>query len=94
MSSGIQKEFSADVTLNLVVEGRWLPLTRIGPGYAVLRSPENIPPGTTAVIFLAVDGREHQWHVVLPHGSVPFDHKFFFRTTRGPEQSLFNPFLS
>jgi hypothetical protein len=94
MASGIQKEFSADVALNLVIEGRVIPLAKIGPGYAVLRRPEEIAPGTAASIFMTVDGREHQWQVVLPHGAVPFENKFFFRTTRQPERTLFNPFLS
>ncbi len=94
MSSSIQKEFSADVALCLIVGDREMPLAKIGPGYAVLRDEDDIPAGTAGIIFFAVDGREHRWQVILRHGTVPFEKKFFFDTTRGPERTLFNPFLS
>lgn len=94
MSSSIQKEFSADVALHLIVGEREMPLAKIGPGYAVLRDAEEIPAGTEGMIFMVVDGRKHYWHVVLRHGIVPFEKKFFFNTTREPERTLVNPFLS
>ncbi|MBS0264099.1 MAG: hypothetical protein JSS02_19340 [Planctomycetes bacterium] len=94
MTTSIQKEFSADLALRLVIGDREMPLTKIGPSYAVLRDEEEIPAGTRGIIFLVVDGREHRWDVILRHGTVPFDRKFFFDTTKGPARTLFNPFLS
>ena len=93
MPSNIQKVFSADLALRLVVGDRELPLSKIGPSYAVLRDEEEIPAGTKGIIFLIVDGREHRWDVIVRRGTVPFDKKFFFDITRGPERPLFNPFL-
>ncbi|HEY3969173.1 MAG TPA: hypothetical protein VGM05_31775 [Planctomycetaceae bacterium] len=94
-TADLQKQFSADMTLDLLIEGRRVPLAKIGPGYAVAKSLEDVPAGTEAILLMIVDGREHRWQIVLTDGMVPFDPNFAFEIRRIPESlSLFNPFLS
>jgi hypothetical protein len=91
----LQEQFSADVRLDLLVDGRLIPLAKIGPEYAVLQNPDDVPAGQDAVLIMNVDGREHRWEIQLKEGIVPFDESFSFRVTRYPHQdSLFNPLLS
>jgi len=94
-TADLQKQFSADVTLDLLVEERRIPLAKIGPGYAVSKSLEDVPAATEAILLMIVDGREHRWEIVLTDGMVPFDPNFTFEIRRNPHSSsLFNPFLS
>jgi len=91
----IQEQFSANVRFDLLVNGRLLALAKLGPGYAVLQTPDDVPAGQDAVLIMNVDGREHRWEVQLKNGIVPFGERFEFQVTRYPHQeSLFNPFLS
>jgi hypothetical protein len=87
-------QFSADIRLELLVNGRLIPLAKIGPDYAVLRTPQEIQAGESAVLIMVVDGREHQWDIVLQHGAVPFEEKFNYRVKgESKQRSLFNPLL-
>jgi hypothetical protein len=85
-----EAQFSADIRLDLVVNGRSIPLARVGPNYAVLQERVDIPAGSPAILLMNVDGREHRWEIVLENGIVPFEEAFSYRITRYPEQnSLF-----
>jgi hypothetical protein len=90
----VQAQFSADIRLDLLVDGQKIPLAKVGPNYAVLQGPVEIPAGSIALLVMTVDGREHRWEIVLENGIVPFDETFGYRVTRYPEQkSLFVPGL-
>lgn len=90
----IQAQFSAEIRLDLIVNGRTIPLAKVGPNYAVLQDRVEIAAGSAAVLVMSVDGREHRWEIVLEHGVVPFEDSFDYRVTRYPEQkSLFVPGL-
>lgn len=85
-------EFSAEIRLDLLVNGQTIPLAKVGPNYAVLRDRQEIAAGQSAVLIMSVDGREHRWEIVLEHGVVPFDQHFTYRVKRYPKQlSLFSP---
>lgn len=89
---GIQTEFSADVRLDLLVNGQTIPLSKVGPNYAVLSEAQDLPAGAPATLVMNVDGREHRWEVVLKEGGVPFDNQVTYVVTRYPHQtSLFHP---
>jgi len=94
-TTNLQEQFSADVRLDLLVNGRLIPLAKVGPGYAVLQNRDDVPAGQDATLIMHVDGREHRWEIQLKEGIVPFDESFAFRITRHPLQdSLFNELLS
>lgn len=89
-----QAPYSADVRLDLLVDGRVIPVAKAGPNYAILREGTEIPAGAAAELVMIVDGREHRWEVILVDGAVPFDEKVSYRVQRYPLQhSLFNPRL-
>ena len=89
-----EAQFSADIRLDLLVDGRAIPLAKVGPNYAVLQERVEIPAGSPAVLLMTVDGRVHRWEIVIEDGIVPFEESFGYRVTRCPEQkSLFIPGL-
>lgn len=64
--------YSSQVRLTLIADGRALPLSQIGPGYAILREPASIGP-CNADLIVSVDGIERRICVRLVDGIVPFD---------------------
>ena len=90
--TNLQEQFSADVRLDLLVNGRYIPLAKLGPGYLVLQNTDDVPAGQDAVLIMNVDGREHRWEINLTQGIVPFGESFPFEITRFPQEhhSLFN----
>ncbi|MCY2962553.1 MAG: hypothetical protein NT069_02695 [Planctomycetota bacterium] len=79
-----QVPFSAAVRLALVVDGREIPLSQVGPGFGVLREVEDLPVGKNATLIVSVDGRESRWGVVLINGTVPFELDFNYEITQYP----------
>ncbi len=63
---------SADVAAVLVVDGRRIALSKVGPGKVHFRVPQHLPE-IAGRIELTVDGETRTWKVGLPHGAVPFD---------------------
>lgn len=51
----------------MYVNDRVLDLRQVGPNHAVVREPEDLPPGP-AEIAVIVDGREHVSLVILIEG--------------------------
>lgn len=64
--------FSADVQLELAVNGRRLPLAQIEPGQITLREAVELEP-CRAEIVMTIDGHQHRWPVLLVDGAVPFE---------------------
>jgi hypothetical protein len=58
---------SADVRLELRLNGHVLPVAQLGPDFLVLRNPVNHPPAE-AEIALSIDGHESRWPVYLQDG--------------------------
>ena len=70
---------SADVRMQLNVGGRSLKLAQLGPGFAILALPADVPPGD-AEIVLSIDGNERRWNVILPNGLSRDGTKLCFRS--------------
>jgi hypothetical protein len=58
---------SADVRIDLRVNGHDLPVAQLGPDFLVLRNPADYPPGD-AEIAMSIDGQESRWLVNLVDG--------------------------
>jgi hypothetical protein len=58
---------SADVRIDLILNGDSIPVAQLGPGFLLLDAPNDHPPGL-ASIFLRVDQSEERWNVHLPKG--------------------------
>jgi hypothetical protein len=59
--------YSADVRMELHVNGHVLPIGQLGPDFLILREAAEYPP-TDAEISLSVDGRMRRWRVRLVDG--------------------------
>jgi len=53
--------------MHLLVSGRSLPVTQMGPDFLLLAAPADHPPADASVI-LQVDQTERRWNVRLPQG--------------------------
>ena len=58
---------SADVRMELRLNGSVLTISHLGPDYLILAEPVEHPPGP-AQIAMSVDGQERRWTVQLPAG--------------------------
>jgi hypothetical protein len=58
---------SADVRMQLNVNGHVLPIAQLGPDFLILKNPIYHPP-TAAEIAVWVDGHERRWPVWLAEG--------------------------
>jgi hypothetical protein len=59
--------YSADVRMELHVNGHIFAIGQLGPDFLILDNPADHPPAT-AEIALAIDGRVKRWPVQLPDG--------------------------
>jgi hypothetical protein len=59
--------YSADVRIELNVNGFVLPLSQIGPDFVTLRTGIDHPPAD-AEIVMSIDGEVNRWNVHLPEG--------------------------
>lgn len=64
--------YSSSVSLNLRVNRERLPLSQVGPGYAILRKAIELPP-CNAELVVCVDGKTRTSFVRLVDGAQPFD---------------------
>jgi hypothetical protein len=69
MSAGNLKDhcFSADVCMQLSVNGHVFAIGQLGPDFVVLREPTNCPP-SAGEITVTIDGEIRRWPVQLPDG--------------------------
>jgi hypothetical protein len=69
MSTAKVQQFahSADVRIELCVNGHILPVSHLGPDFVVLKDTVEHPPAE-AEIALSIDGDESRWRVRLPEG--------------------------
>jgi hypothetical protein len=58
---------SADVRIDLAVNGHVLSVAELGPGFVVLRDAIDHPPAN-AEITMSIDGHFQQWQVELIDG--------------------------
>jgi len=58
---------SAEVRIDLILNGQTLSVGQLGPDFLVLDHPAEHRAGT-ADILMSVDGREQRWSVRLPEG--------------------------
>lgn len=61
------RSHSADVRIELRLNGYALPIAQLGPGFLVLRSPVEHPPAD-GEIYMSIDGAESRWRVRLAEG--------------------------
>ena len=59
--------YSADVRMNLSVNGRTFTIGQLGPDFIILDDPADYPP-SEGQIAVSIDGRERRWSVQLPDG--------------------------
>jgi len=67
---GSQYGYSAEVRLQLIVDGNEFSLSEIGPDGFTLRKPMSLPPCEAEVVML-VDDHRRVWRVWLPDGISP-----------------------
>lgn len=71
--SKLKANYSAYVQLYLIVGDESWKLAAIGPDSITLRHGGiELDPCRGEVVML-VDGNEHRWDVILPHGAVPYE---------------------
>jgi hypothetical protein len=58
---------SADVRMELRLNGHILPIAQLGPDFLVLKNPVDHPP-VEAEIAMSIDGHESRWPVRLLDG--------------------------
>ena len=61
--------YSADVQMDLSVNGRTFSIGQLGPNFLILDDPADHPPADGEITF-SVDGRVRRWTVHLPEGIV------------------------
>lgn len=61
---------SADVQIQLNVNGFSLAVGQLGPEYLILHEPTEHSPAD-AEIVMSIDGRVRRWNVYLPDGISP-----------------------
>lgn len=62
------RRYSPNVSLGLLIEGRRLELSHVGPSNVTVRdSCEPIPP-TDAELVITVDDESETYNIYLPHG--------------------------
>jgi hypothetical protein len=59
--------FSADVRMQLRVNGQVFSIGQLGPDFLILDDPADQPP-VEAEVVVSIDGRERRWTVRLPDG--------------------------
>jgi hypothetical protein len=59
--------YSANVRMELCVNGYVLPIGQLGPDFIILENPKDHPPAD-AEIAVWIDHRERRWQVQLPNG--------------------------
>src|SRR5947208_7616578 len=63
----VRRRHSAEVQMELRLEGRVLRLAQIGPDFLILKAPIDCPP-CLATLWISIDGREHENKVRIPNG--------------------------
>lgn len=63
----VRSTHSADVRIELTVNGHVFSVAELGPGFVVLRNPIAHPPAE-AELSLSIDGYERRWTVKLIDG--------------------------
>lgn len=58
---------SAEIEMQLLVNGTTLPIAQLGPDFLILRQSAAHSP-TEATIVMRVDASERRWQVRLPEG--------------------------
>jgi hypothetical protein len=69
MSAGNRnyRAYSADVRMELSVNGAVFSIGQLGPDYLILDDPTDHPPAE-GEITVSIDGRVKRWRVQLPDG--------------------------
>jgi hypothetical protein len=67
MDSSSHGGHSADVRINLILNGHSIPVAQLGPDFLLLDAPNDHPPGQASIV-LRVDHSEDRWNVHLPNG--------------------------
>ncbi|HWA97075.1 MAG TPA: hypothetical protein VG713_01220 [Pirellulales bacterium] len=62
-------EYSADVEIFLLVDGKRYDVAQIGSGSLILRKPAPLPPGTDARLFIRIDAHEEVTPILLTEGA-------------------------
>lgn len=62
-----KRRHSADVQMELRLNGHSLPISQLGPDFLILSAPADHPPAD-AEIMLSIDGHEDRWSVRLVDG--------------------------
>lgn len=58
---------SAQVKIQLLIDGNCVPVSQLGPDFLFLDAPFEHPPGNARLV-LQVDQSERRWEIWLPNG--------------------------
>jgi hypothetical protein len=78
----VRSTHSADVRIELTVNGHVFSVAALGPNFVVLRNPVAHPSGE-AELSLSIDGHEERWRVELIDGILPGGGDTRFRSLSG-----------
>ena len=67
VSLSTQGGHSAQVNMQLLVNGGSFRVVQMGPDFLLVEEPFDHPPADASVV-LQVDGTERRWNVLLPNG--------------------------
>jgi len=68
MRPASSKGYSANVRIELRIDGQCIPVAQTGGGRLIFDHPVTLP-ATTGVVVMHVDDNESRWHVTLrPNG--------------------------
>ncbi len=74
MLDQFRENYSSTVELSISSGGRKVGLSKLGPGYVILREGTSFPSGD-AQIVMSVDGDLRTWNVRVTNDAVPFDRR-------------------
>ena len=60
---------SSDVEIYLLIDGKRFEVAQIADGTLILRDTHEIPPGTSAILVIKVDGHEEREEIFLRSGA-------------------------
>jgi hypothetical protein len=82
MISGINNGgHSAQVKIQLLIDGGSVPVAQLGPDFLLLDAPFEHPPGKARLV-LQVDQSERRWDISLPNGISAAANRVVIRTQK------------
>jgi len=78
---------SAQVKIDLLIDGASVPVAQLGPDFLILDAPFDHPPGNARLV-LRVDQSDRQWNICLPDGISATANRVAIRGLQSAPQAL------